>query len=151
MDAEQELLDRIEKARAEREAAEADASKALRLERLKAEAEAEERAANLAKAMPKLVAEHGAIGRVLEVVNTTEGAIVVKRPALPTWKKFQSDVQKDDARIDELQDKLVRGAIVYPDKIEADRILGALGGIVITLFNSIARLTGLSMQGLPGK
>lgn len=142
----QQLEARIAKARADREATEAQADAKRKLELLRLEAEAEERAAVEAEVFAKLEAEHGPIGKRLKVVPTDAGAIVVKRPPLVTFRKFQDQHDKPGAL-----ERLVYPCLLHPSKVDFDRLCEEIPAALMLAANAVTELAGVGNRDLSGK
>lgn len=142
-----ELEARIEKARSAREDRERKAAEAKRLERLREEAEAEELALKEDEILEELEAKHGALGKKIRRVSTSEGMIVVKKPNHLLFKKYQDKGSTDTIELD----KLVRPCLVYPDKAAFDRIVEEVPAALMKAANAVCALAGVGKEDIAGK
>jgi hypothetical protein len=131
-------------ARARTELAKARAAKAAAAETA-ALADAEERALADDLAFAEAEDAHGA-GKIARV-ETALGAVIVKRPSQPAYRKFQ-----DSAKATTLEfEKLVRPCLVYPTDAALDRILEEQPGVLAELATAVARLAGTRIESNSGK
>jgi hypothetical protein len=131
------LRQRLADARAKR-TAEADARALAREpDRLLAEIACEERRAVSDAAYADLQAEHGE--SAVRRVDTDDGdAIVVVRPAMVAFKRFQ----QSPARVDDC-DAFVRTCVVYPSKERYNAIVSKYPAIVVMAANAASELAGV--------
>lgn len=153
MSAEKKLTER-EKLEAELAAAEAEnaAILAARAEREEIEALRRklEEAANVKRDAPHIEAaeaKHGAIGKEIAVVDTSLGAVVVKRPAPMIYKRFQDRGEMKTQFLEEL----VRPCVVYPTVEALNAILDEQPGALIHLANACAGLADRKRREQSGK
>lgn len=84
--------------------------------------------------------EHGRDS--VECVRTDAGNVIVKRPHLATFRRFQ-DAGKSDAKT---LDLLVRPCLVYPDKATFDQLCERLPFMLNLCADAVARLAGVRME-----
>src|ERR1700759_3690440 len=79
----------------------------------------EERKLAEAQALEKLEAEHGAVGKEIELVDSDVGGVIVRRPTMNVFRRFQ------DSGTNETSDwlNLVRPCVLYPSKAEFDALI----------------------------
>lgn len=122
-------------------------SEARALEELRRQVEQAEREAAEVVVLEGLIEKYGEIGDKLAALHTSEGLVVVKRPAAPTFKKFQ-DV-KDQKVID--VENLVRPCVVYPERAKFEAICDALPATLLQVADLVASLAGSGRGRVEGK
>ena len=143
----QALEARLAEATARRQAAEEKREARLTASTLLARVEAEELAARDAEAVERCEQEHGAIGKALRLVETEQGAIILKRPHPATYKRFRDKGEANTAAFD----KLVRPCVVHPGKVEFDRMLEEMPAILDRCANAVVELAGFRAREISGK
>lgn len=142
-----ELEARLAKARAAREAIDSAALERRNLELLRLEVEAAERAVVEAEAISALEETHGPIGRVIDVVATREGAVVVRRPEAITFRKFQDKASFKTVDLE----AFVRPCLLYPSREAFDRLCEVVPAALTLAANAVARLGGMGQEEIAGK
>lgn len=89
--------------------------------------------------------EHGT--RKIAVLRTELGAVVVKRPHLNTFRKFQDHGATDS----EALGKLVRPCLVHPDVANFEKICAERPATLMQVANACIRLAGVRSEDLAGK
>jgi hypothetical protein len=107
------------------------------------EMQRESRALALAEALEKAEIEHGAIGRKIAVVETSEGSVIVKRAPAALFHRFQEQIAKE-VSILECQ-KLVRPCVVFPSMAEFEILIAEQPAVINACVNEIQRLAGVRM------
>lgn len=143
----QELKDRLAKAKADRAAianakADREAARALA-----DEVAAEELAARNEAAISQAECDHGQVGKLITVVDTDLGVIILRRANSLLFKRFQDSGKTTTADCD----KLVRPCLVYPDAAMFDRIIDELPATMIRLANAVSVLAGVRTEEATGK
>lgn len=141
IDAGQELAD----LRAKREALAAERQKRHEDEAAAAELEAAKRALADEEAIDAAEREHGA--RKVAVVQTECGAVIVKRPHVNTFRKFQDKGSTDSAA----QEALVRPCLVYPTVFEFERICSEQPATLQQVASAVIRLAGFRVEDVTAK
>lgn len=108
--------------------------------------EAEELALKNEQAIACAESEHGPVGKLIEVVKTGMGVVIVKRSNPMFYRRFQRSTQTE-ADID----KFVRPCIVYPDSTRFDVINDCEPHTIIKCANAIAELAGVRSGEVSGK
>jgi hypothetical protein len=142
-----DLAERLAKVRAERAALAAAKAKADADRALEVELEAEELALKDDQAIAHAEAEHGPVGKKIATVHTDLGVIIVKRPNMTLFRRFQDTGSMKHADLD----KLVRPCRVYPDEAAFDRILDELPATVARVASAVCELAGVRQQDTGGK
>lgn len=137
----QELAD----LRAQREQLELERSKRREQEDLDAELDAAKRALADEQAIDTAEREHGA--RKVAVVRTDCGVVIVKRPHVNTFRKFQDKGSTDSAA----QDALVRPCLVHPTVFEFERICGEQPATLGQVASAVIRLAGFRAEDVAAK
>lgn len=109
--------------------------------------EAKERAIKDAPEIEKAEAEHGPIGEKIAVIETDEGAIVIKKPPPVVFKRFQD---KGTTKTDDFL-ALVKPCLVYPDQRRLGEILEALPATLSRLADEAVALAGFGRKEVAGK
>jgi len=91
--------------------------------------------------------EHGLVGRKIAVVKTDAGVIIVKRPHMNTFRKFQDHGEANT----ETNLKLVRPCVVYPDLVRFDEILAEVPYALSKCANAVSYLAGFRKEDLTVK
>lgn len=91
--------------------------------------------------------EIGPQGSKIAVVWTRLGAIIVRRPPPMIWKKFQDSGKQDTRSLDDL----VRGSLVYPDKLQFSKIMDEQPGALVLVADECALLAGVRVKDAAGK
>lgn len=141
------LLERIAKAKAEREQLDAEAEERAELARLQREAIAAENALRDEPHIAKAEEEHGALGEGIAVIDTPRGAIVIKRPHHLVFRKFSA---KEKPKIDEIE-AFVRSCLVYPAKDTFESIAEEFSGTYGACVNAITVLMTNTSKERSGK
>lgn len=132
----------IETARAKREEIENRREAKGKITALRAELEAEKRAALEAEVQEKLEAEHGPLGVKIARVDTTEGAIFLRKPGEMFFRRF---MDKGKTSHEDLL-KLVRPSLLYPDKARFDAILEEVPAALLRCANAVCKLCGIGAE-----
>jgi len=142
-----ELQAKVDAARAAREARESKREDAARLQRLTDELEAEERAAANLDVIEGVEKDHGVEGKTWRRVNTGAGMIIVKRPHIATFRKYQDKGKTDSASLD----ALVRPCLLHPTKAEFDRIVNEEPAALMRAANAVCYLAGVRREDTAGE
>lgn len=142
-----ELEEKIAAARAAREAREAKRDDNARAQKLADELAAEERALADLDVLDKIEAEHGPENKKWRRVNTGLGLVVVGRPALPTFRKYQDKGKTDSASLDQL----VRPCLLHPTKAEFDAIVKEEPAALMRAANAVCYLAGIRKEDASGE
>jgi hypothetical protein len=145
------LEQRIADARAKRDAIEARSKAQKRIDALKREAEDAEREAKEAEVLEQLEAEHGPLNIKIRRVLTPEGMIVVQKPPIQFYHRFQKQLAKDGADEIAAMSTFVRPYIIYPDKAERERLMEEYPHALVDCANAAAWLNGAGRKDLEGK
>jgi hypothetical protein len=141
-----ELKERLAKANAEK----AEHERAIELDEaaeLEAKVEAAERAAANARAIREAVEKHGPIGRKIAVVETPDGAIVLKKANHIHFKRFQDAGELTT----ETCDTLVRPCVVYPSSERFDALLEEYPAVLVRCADAVTALAGARSKEVSGK
>jgi hypothetical protein len=112
-----------------------------------AEVERLEREAHDKAALAKAIKEHGPVGKLIEVVDTVAGMVIVKRPHPATFKRF---LDTEKITVDEI-DAMSRPCVIYPDMGRYDVMAETQPGIVGEVANACAYLAGVKKAGAAKK
>jgi hypothetical protein len=140
-----ELQAKIAAARARKQAAEAALDEMQARDAGAAELEAVERDAADAEAILKAKSEHGAAR--IACVATDMGVIILKRPHVAHFKKFQDLEAFKVADVE----RLVRPCVVHPPADTLDRILDEFPGVLAACAERVAYLAGVRRNDLAAK
>lgn len=91
--------------------------------------------------------EHGPIGRRFMAVKTDAGMILVKRPHMNTFRKYQDNGVTDSAALE----KLVRPCVIYPDLARYEEILSEVPAALMKCANAVTYLAGVRKEDLTAK
>jgi len=97
--------------------------------------------------LDRLEAEHGKVGRVLLMVRSEVGAVIVKRPHMATFRKFQ---EAKDIGTKELEN-LVQPCVLYPTRAEFDGMLKELPFLLNRCADAVSTLAGVRKEDIKGK
>jgi hypothetical protein len=100
-----------------------------------------------ARAIDKAETELGPVGKRILAVHTDLGVVIVKRPAAPTYKRFQDEAKTTTESLE----KLVRGSLVHPDAATFDRIVDELPATLARVANAVCALAGVRAEEVAGK
>lgn len=142
-----ELEEKIAAAREAREAREAKREDSARAQKLADELEAEERAIADLDVIEKIEVEHGPENKKWRRVNTGAGMIIVSRPQLATFRKFQDRGKTDSAALDQL----VRPCLLHPTKAEFDEIVKQEPAALTRASNAVCYLAGIRKGDISGE
>jgi len=98
------------------------------------------------QALEKFEQEYGRVGRAIEIVRSDVGSVIVKRPHMATYRKFQ-----DDARDTTSAEKLVRPCVLYPSKPEFDRMVEELPFLLVRCADAVCTLAGVRKEDVRAK
>lgn len=141
-----ELADRLARARAERARLEEQRAKAEEQRALLEQVEAEELALANARAIEAAEAAHGPLGKRIAAVETSAGVVIVKRPHAAQFRRFQNGKDPQDDAL-----ALVRPNVVHPDRAAFDQLLEELPGSLASLTREACRLAGAKIEETTGK
>ena len=128
-------------ARAKREAAEAKREHAEAMAALNAQIAADEQAEKDAELIEKYEIELGPIGRNFDIVRSVNfGSVIVARPHMVSFRKFQETGKYDWATLQ----KLVSPCLKHPTKTEFDTILNDEPALLLRCANTISTLAGVT-------
>lgn len=145
-----ELEQRIEAARAKKEAADA---RRARVEEGRAQIEAvelAEREASNAEALAEAEEAHGAIGDELASVETRGGVVIVKRPNALFYNKIGREIgSKSDAKSEDAAKRLIAHCLVHPPRAEYEALVERYPAVPPALITLIVKLAagGASVAG----
>ena len=95
--------------------------------------------------LDRLAEEHG--HKHIELVRCEYGAVIVKRPHLATYRRFQ-DAGKSDTKT---YDQLVRPCVLYPSKAEFDALLEQQPHLLTRCADAVVRLAGVRTEEVQAK
>jgi hypothetical protein len=128
-----------------RETREAARLEAAELERLKLEIADEE-------AIAKAECEHGPIDRDIAAVQSRgHGVVIVKRPTHAQYRLMIDSVSSGKMQLSAINERFAFSCLVYPDKLDFERILKAESGLLERVANAAAKLAGLVVEEVQGK
>lgn len=139
-----ELAQRLEALRAERAALKATI-KARTTPTLDEQLAAEERGLAGEKAFDEAQRKYGA--KQVQLVTTSEGSIVIRRPHWVAFRKFQD--QKELTY--ESAEELVKGCLIYPAHSAFDRLLEQQPGVMTKLASVCVELAGFKLDDVKAK
>jgi hypothetical protein len=146
-----ELEQRIAAARAERARIQAERERREQEHALADELEREEQALKDDQAIADAEVEHGPVGKRIEVVRTSLGVVIVRRPNPAAMRRFQDrSISSKDLTMDDCE-QLVRPALVYPDKATFDKWTQEQPGILPRCAGACSRLAGVRADEMAGK
>jgi len=140
-----EVEQRIRDARARRETLEKARSDREEAEALQRRLADEERALKDAEALEAAEAKFDK--RKLATVETEMGVIIVKRPHAAIFKRFQDQGSTNTKQLEEL----VRPSIVHPTISEFEAIVEELPATLLRVANAVSRLAGIRAEEVAGK
>jgi hypothetical protein len=106
----------------------------------------EQRALADDEALERLELEHGPVGKAIEIVRTDVGAVIVRRPHMAVFRRFQDD-SKDTAALE----KLVRPCVLHPSKAEFDRMCEELPFTLQRCADAVCKLAGIRKEDIQAK
>jgi hypothetical protein len=133
--------------RARREALEADRDKRQQARAISDQIDEETRKVRDLEAIQKAETEHGPVGKAIRTIETPNGVVIVKKPNMVLFRRFQ-DVAS--AKSEDL-DKLVRPTLVHPTKAEFDQWLEEYPGILTPVADAVCLLAGVASGDRSGK
>jgi hypothetical protein len=142
-----ELQARLEKANAELAKWQEAREERRKAEHARREVEAAEAEVRDAPHIAKAEEEIGPIGTRIQLVETSLGTIIVRRPNHLVWKKY---TRKEKVTADDVE-QLIRTCLVYPDKARFNEIWEELPGVGSRLIDAISELAGLMGRDRSGK
>jgi hypothetical protein len=85
--------------------------------------------------------------RAVRLISTEAGAIIVRRPHIAAFRKFQDagELKSDTA------EELVKASLVYPSKVEFDRIMRELPGCLTQAASVCVELAGFRANEVRSK
>lgn len=103
------------------------------------------------EALDQMLAEHGRLGEAIEIIRARDdvGAVIVRRPHLAVWRRFQDASGGKDAG--QALDQLVRPCVVYPSKAEFDQLVARLPFLLQLCADACARLAGVRVEQAQAK
>jgi hypothetical protein len=107
---------------------------------------AEQRALADDEALERLELEHGPAGKAIEIVRTEVGGVIVRRPHMAVFRRFQDD-NKDTAALE----KLVRPCVLHPSKADFDRMCEELPFTLQRCADAVCRLAGIRKEDIQAK
>jgi transcription initiation factor TFIIIB Brf1 subunit/transcription initiation factor TFIIB len=91
------------------------------------------------KALEALEKEHGAVGKEIDIVQSDVGAVIVKRPTMTTYRRFQ-----DSGKVETKDfEQLVRPCILYPSRAEFDQLVDQRPMLLAHCADACISLAGL--------
>jgi hypothetical protein len=106
----------------------------------------EQRALADDEALERLELEHGPAGKAIDIVRTDVGAVIVRRPHMAVFRRFQDD-SKDTAALE----KLVRPCVLHPSKAEFDRMCEELPFTLQRCADAVCTLAGIRKEDIKAK
>ena len=128
--------------RSKRAAVEAERERKLAATEAIDELARERRALVDAEAINRAIDEHGKVGVVIEVVQTSIGAVIVKRASAMRFKRFQDGGEVTAQECE----RLVRPSLVHPSPEVFDLMIDEQPAIIMHAANAIARLAGIRKE-----
>lgn len=89
--------------------------------------------------------EHGA--RCVALVRTDDCALVLRRPHVAAFRKFQDA----GGMTSQVAEELVKSCLLYPTKPEFDKACRALPGLLTKAANACVELAGFQREDIKGK
>lgn len=89
--------------------------------------------------------EHGA--RAVAIIRTEAGAVIVRRPHIAAYRKFQDR----GALTSDSAEELVKSCLLHPSKPELDKVLRLIPGVLVTLASACVELAGHRTADLGAK
>lgn len=103
------------------------------------------------KALDEAIATHGPLGKVLGTVATDMGLVIVKRPGMVAFRKFQDKTSERGAATTQETEALVRTCVVYPELGRFDVVLAELPGTLTRVADCACELAVGKARGTAGK
>ena len=100
-----------------------------------------------AEAIAAAEAEHGPVGKSLEVVHTSSGVVIVKRPHSALFRRFQDSGKQTTAEYE----KLINPCVVYPTLPELVRWTEIEPATTLRVANAVCTLAGIRSSEVAGK
>lgn len=107
----------------------------------------EERRLKEAEALDKLEQEHGKVGRDIQIVESDVGAVIVKRPTMAVYRRFQDSGTTETKDLE----NLVRPCVLHPSKAEFDQMIERLPMLLRHAADACVVLAGLRVKNLQAK
>jgi hypothetical protein len=100
------------------------------------------------EAIDRFETEIGPVGKKIMVVHTDLGAVILKRPIMAVYRRYQD---KQSTKTQDMELMLVRPCVVYPEAEKLDRIFEELPATLITLASAVTTLAGFRQEEQSGK
>jgi hypothetical protein len=91
--------------------------------------------------------EHGPVGTKIALVHTSLGVVIVKRPHVATFRKFQDRGKTESKYLLEY----VRPCLVYPTLPEYERICDEEPATLARCASALHTLAGVRLEEISGK
>lgn len=103
------------------------------------------------EALDKFEREVGRIGTEIQIVRSSVGAVIVKRPHMATYRKWQASLTRDsdDPGADEIN--LVRPNVLHPSKEEFDRLIERQPFLLSRCTSAVCELAGVRKKEIEKK
>lgn len=85
--------------------------------------------------------------RAVRIVRTEEGAVILRRPHIAAFRKFQDAGEANS----ETTEELVKASLVHPSKPELDKLLRAQPGVLVQLASVCVELAGFRTADIKAK
>ena len=105
----------------------------------------EERSLKEDTALDAAQVQHGA--RAVRMVRTDAGAVILRRPHIAAFRKFQDAGELTS----ESAEELVKASLIYPSKVELDKLLREVPGCLTTLASVCVELAGFRAKDIQKK
>lgn len=103
------------------------------------------------KALDEAIATHGPLGKMLGTVATDLGLVVVKRPGMVAFRKFQDKTSERGSATTQETEALIRTCVVYPALERLDVVLAELPGSLTRIADCACELAVGKARGTAGK
>lgn len=97
--------------------------------------------------LAELEAQHGKLGREIDVVDSPEGAVIVKRPTMNVFRRFQDSGTTESKDFEQL----VRPCILYPSRAEWESMCEKVPMLLAQCASACIRLAGLRAEDIRKK
>lgn len=107
----------------------------------------EERKVREAEKLAELEQQHGKVGKEIDIVDSEVGAVIVKRPTMNVFRRYQ------DSGTTETKDweNLVRPCVLYPSRADFDAMCEKIPMLLAHTANKCIHLAGLRAEDIKKK
>ena len=117
----------------------------------RAQLDAERHALADEEAIARFEDELGPVDKLIAVVRTDLGTVILRRAKPPAYKRFNEQITREGAKPFELSEQLVVACLLYPSREVFATMIEAQPFITIRCASAISTLAGVRTQEVVGK